>query len=179
MDGAIEISMMPRCGLEASSTSYTTGEGSIRDWIIFRRSSSKRKSKRELSNLQRQNRWCHRSSPLANVAYKRSWCENFWRIMADFQQRKKKEAKKKEKFGRGDLLKLPQPWKSGQGGLRRHLIGGFPPLLEKASAQNALAFSQLQQVRRRLTLIRDHLIDFSCLSFGVRSIRYQCSIPNS
>ena len=86
-----------------------------------------------------------------------------------FPQRKKKEAKKKEKFGRGDLLKLPQPWKSGQGGLRRHPIGGFPPLLEKASAQNALAFSQLQQVRRRLTLIRDHLIDFSCLSFGVRS----------
>jgi len=88
-----------------------------------------------------------------------------------FPQRKKKEPKKKEKFGRGDLLKLTQPWKSGQGGLRRHLIGGFPPLLEKASAQNALAFSQLQQVRRRLTLIRDHLIDFSCLSFGVRSIR--------
>jgi len=92
-----------------------------------------------------------------------------------FPQRKKKEPKKKEKFGRGDLLKLTQPWKSGQGGLRRHLIGGFPPLLEKASAQNALAFSQLQQVRRRLTLIRDHLIDFSCLSFGVRSSHWSVS----
>src|SRR5437016_13922668 len=97
MDGAIEISMMPGCGLEASSKSYTTGEGSIRDWIIFRRSSSKRKSKRELSNLQRQNRWCHRSSPLANVAYKRSWCENFWRIMADFQTKKEKGSKKERK----------------------------------------------------------------------------------
>jgi hypothetical protein len=30
----------------------------------------------------------------------------------EFPQRKKKEAKKKEKFGRGDLLKLPQLRKS-------------------------------------------------------------------
>src|SRR5437016_8998349 len=101
MDGAIEISMMPRCGLEASSTSYTTGEGSIRDWIIFRRSSSKRKSKRELSNLQRQNRWCHRSSPLANVAYKRSRCENFWGGSWRISTKKEKRTKKERKVRKG------------------------------------------------------------------------------
>jgi hypothetical protein len=30
------------------------------------------------------------------------------------QQRKKKVAKMKEKFGRGGLWKLPQPWKSAR-----------------------------------------------------------------
>ncbi len=51
---------------------------------------------------------CYRSS-LAIVAYKRSWRE--FLDMRDLQ-RKKKEQKKKEKFGRGDLLKLPQLRKS-------------------------------------------------------------------
>ena len=50
-------------------------------------------------------------------------------------------------------MKLPQPWKS-IGGLRRHFLDGFPPLFEKADAKNALAFSQFQQVRRRLTFYK-------------------------
>src|SRR6478672_4544619 len=66
-------------------------------------------------------------------------------------QRKKKAAKKKENSGKGNLLKLPQPWKSKKGGLRHLSLNRFPPLFEKASAKNAAAFSQLQQVRRRLT----------------------------
>jgi len=46
----------------------------------------------------------HRSTALANVAYKRSWRDIFrgtLRILT-----------KKEKLGRGGLLKLPQLWKS-------------------------------------------------------------------
>ena len=62
-------------------------------------------------------------------------------------------------------MKLPQPWKS-IGGLRRHFLDGFPPLFEKADAKNALAFSQFQQVRRRLTFTRDHFL-FLGLTIGV------------
>jgi len=40
--------------------------------------------------------------------------------------KKEKGPKKKETFGRGDLLKLPQLRKSGRGGLRRLLLDGFP-----------------------------------------------------
>lgn len=36
-------------------------------------------------------------------------------------------------------------------GLRRVSLDGFPPLFEKASANNAAAFSQLPQARRRLS----------------------------
>jgi len=68
------------------------------------------------------------------------------KFLEDFHKERKKKQKRKKSSEGETCLKLPQPWKSGQGGLRRHLIGGFPPLLEKASAQNALAFSQLQQV---------------------------------
>jgi hypothetical protein len=65
--------------------------------------------------------------------------------------KKEKEAKRKKHSGRGDLLKLPQPWKSRKVACGNIFLIEFPPLLEKAAAQNALAFSQLQQVRRRLT----------------------------
>jgi hypothetical protein len=65
--------------------------------------------------------------------------------------KERKRSKKKETFGRGDLLKLPQPWKSRKVAFGNIFLIEFPPLLEKAAAQNALAFSQLQQVRRRLT----------------------------
>jgi len=49
------------------------------------------------------------------------------------------------------LWKLPQPWKSIEGGLRQLSLYGFPPLFEKASAKNASAFSQLPQARRRIS----------------------------
>ena len=47
----------------------------------------------------------------------------------------------------------------------------FHKLLEKAAAKNALAFSQFQQVRRRLISIRDHFLFFLfwCLTIGVHS----------
>jgi hypothetical protein len=65
--------------------------------------------------------------------------------------KKEKEAKRKKHSEGGDLLKLPQRWKSKKVASGNIFLIGFPPLLEKAAAQNALAFSQLQQVRRRLT----------------------------
>jgi len=61
------------------------------------------------------------------VAYKRSWREISW-IMREFLQRKKKEPKKKEKFGRGGLWKLPQLWKSDRW-LRSYFLDDFHKLL--------------------------------------------------
>jgi len=55
-------------------------------------------------------------------------------------QTKKKGPKQKE-----SLLKLPQAVEINKGGLRRLLLDDFHNLLEKASAQNAAAFSQFQQ----------------------------------
>jgi len=57
--------------------------------------------------------------------------------------KERKRSKKKEKFGRGGLWKLPQPWKFISGGLRQLFLDEFPRLLEKACAKTAPAFSQL------------------------------------
>ena len=50
------------------------------------------------------------------------------------------------------LWKLPQPWKSIEGGLRQLSLYGFPPLFEKASAKNASAFPHLPQPRLLLLI---------------------------
>jgi hypothetical protein len=52
-------------------------------------------------------------------------------------QRKKKEAKKKESFGRGGLWKLPQPWKSTKEGFGNIFFMDFHRCLKKP-AQKAL-----------------------------------------
>src|SRR5688572_15791989 len=92
MGGATGILTKRHRGLVASLKSCTTGNGSIRRWITVHRKNSNQKSKRELSNFQRQNRPCHRSTVLAIVAYKRSWREIIWRIST----KKEKEAKRKK-----------------------------------------------------------------------------------
>jgi len=48
-----------------------------------------------------------------------------------FPQGKKKEAKKKEKFGRGDLLKLPQPWNPDKVAFGDILLVDFHRCLKK------------------------------------------------
>jgi len=66
--------------------------------------------------------------------------------------KKEKRTKKERKVRKGrpvetaTAVEIRKRWAFGD-----IFLNGFPPLFEKASAQNALAFSQFQQVRRRLT----------------------------
>jgi len=57
-----------------------------------------------------------------------------------FPQRKKKGPKKKEKFGRGDLLKLPQPWKSRKVAFGYIFLMDFHRCLKKPSQERLRLF---------------------------------------
>jgi hypothetical protein len=54
---------------------------------------------------------CGESVEISNVAYKRTWRELF-RDGKSNLDKERKRTKKKERFGRGGLWKLPQRWKS-------------------------------------------------------------------
>jgi hypothetical protein len=65
-------------------------------------------------------------------------------IRSDQSELTKKEAKKKKRFGRGGLWKLPQPWKSAR------MLRDFQFMISTAAWKSLLAFPQLPQARRRL-----------------------------
>jgi hypothetical protein len=65
----------------------------------------------------------------------------FGKRCKDFQKERKR-SKKKEKFGRGRPVETDTAVEIIKGGLRRYSLYRFPPLLEKACAKNAPAFSQ-------------------------------------
>jgi len=72
------------------------------------------------------------------VAYKPTWRDIFRPTSTKKEKRTKKERKPVETAAAVEIDK---------GGLRRLLLDDFHKPLEKASAQNASAFSQFQQAR--------------------------------
>jgi hypothetical protein len=65
--------------------------------------------------------------------------------------KKEKRTKKERKVRKEKPVETAAAVEIQKGGLRQHFLDGFPPLLEKAVARTAPAFSQLPQARRRLT----------------------------
>jgi hypothetical protein len=61
--------------------------------------------------------------------------------MREFLQRKKKEPKKKEKFGRGGLWKLPQLWKSESVASQLFFLMISTSCLDKPSDKTLLGLS--------------------------------------
>jgi hypothetical protein len=63
------------------------------------------------------------------VAYKRSWHGRPGKKNRDLSKRKKKEQKERNGFGRGKPVETAAAMEIKKGGLRRHFLNRFPPLL--------------------------------------------------
>src|SRR5438309_10438710 len=91
------------------------------------------------------------------LSEERSWPE----IFRGISTKKEKEAKKKEIFGRGGLLKLPQLRKSTSDAFGSFFLLISTSCLDKPSEKTCSAYPQFQQARRRL------IINSRSLSFVV------------